>query len=97
MVWCIHGGRRDVDLDCIWAIDSLSRGTWDRLREEGCHGRVPEGALGVVWEPFLDLQGSKNDALNMFSDDFFWNSGQEWSFEWICQIVLKMNYNFVLF
>ena len=92
-----HGGRRDVDLDCIWAIDSLQKVIWDRLREEGCHGRVPEGALGVVWEPFLDLQGSKNDALKRFSDDFFWNSGQEWSFDRIFSIFSKDNSNFGLF
>ena len=65
------GGRRDVDLDSAGAIDSLQKVIWDRLREEGCHGRVPEGALEVVWEPFLDLQGSKNDALKRSSDDFF--------------------------
>ena len=65
------GGRRDVDLDSAGAIDSLQKGIWDRLREKGCHGRVPEVALGVVWEPFLDLQESKNDALKRSSDVFF--------------------------
>ena len=75
-------GRRDVDLDSAGAIESLHKVIWDRLREEGCHGRVPEGALEVVWEPFLDLQGSKNGPLKRFCDDFLGNSGQEWSFEW---------------
>ena len=58
-------------MDSAGAIDSLRKAIWDRLREEGCHGRVPEGALGVVWEPFLDLQGSKNDALKRYLHDFF--------------------------
>ena len=58
-------------MDSAGAIDSLQKVIWDRLREECCHGRVPEGALEVVWEPFLDLQGSKNDALKRSSDDFF--------------------------
>ena len=65
-----NGGRRDIDLDSAGAIDSLHKGIWDGLREEGCHGRVPEGALGVVWEPFLDLQGSKNGILKGSSGDF---------------------------
>jgi len=51
----VHGRRRDVDLDSAGAIESLRKVIWDRLREEGCHGRVPEGALEVVWERFLDL------------------------------------------
>ncbi len=70
MVSVYHGGRRDVDLDSAGAIDSLQKVIWDRLREEGCHGRVPEGALEVVWEPFLDLQGSKNGILEGSSGDF---------------------------
>ena len=91
MVSSDRGGRRDVDLDSAGAIDSLQKVIWDRLREEGCHGRVPEGAQEVVWEPFLDLQGSKNDALKRSSDDFFGNSGQEWSFEWTFLFFQKIN------
>ena len=58
-------------MDSAGAIDSLQKVIWGRLREKGWHGRVPGGALEVPWEPFLDLQGSKNDALKRSSDDFF--------------------------
>jgi len=66
----VHGGRRDVDLDSAGAIDSLQKVIWDRGREKGCRGRVPGGALEVVWEPFLDLQGFKNGPLEGSSGDF---------------------------
>ena len=64
-------GRRDVDLESAGAIDSLQKVIWDRGREKGCRGRVPGGAPEVVWEPFLDLQGSKNGTLKGSSGDFF--------------------------